>query len=144
MKKRITLQFDLGSKLLLLFLGVGLWIIALKPITDAPQAGAETYEEVKMRDRINTDIFNTAASTRTSEDYNRPTQSSSQSYNEGGNRSLNLERIAPPPWNTLGANQMLIDSELPHLMRDYGYTRMEAYCHFILWELTALERRMRE
>jgi len=156
MKKKITLQIDLGSKLLIGFVGAGLWIIALKPITNTSQAQSsdwdteqrERKEQYEKQDKESsfgrTGIFNSAASSRKSENYDRPAHTGSQSYNTVGSRSSNVERIAPPPWNSLGSNQMLIESELPNLMRDYGYSRMEAYCHFILWEVSALERRMRE
>ena len=50
-------------------------------------------------------------------------------------------RFAPPPWNTLGRNQMLCYEELPKLMKDYDYTRDQAYLHCILWEISAIERR---
>ena len=51
------------------------------------------------------------------------------------------ERFAPAPWNSLGQNQMLIDRGLETLKRQYGYSRLEAYAHFICWELSAIERR---
>lgn len=66
------------------------------------------------------------------------TPSSLYAENQGSGLS---ERFAPPPWNSLGQNQIMIDQGLKELQSRYGYSRLEAYAHFICWELSAIERR---
>lgn len=56
-------------------------------------------------------------------------------------QSRSPEQFAPPLWNSLGNNQMLLQQELPDLVSRHGYTKDQAYLHCILWELSALERR---
>ena len=58
-----------------------------------------------------------------------------------GPRVVDPRRFAPPLWNSLGRNQILCSQELDNLVRNYNYTRDQAYLHCILWEISALERR---
>jgi hypothetical protein len=127
-KKIITLRLDAASKIILLVLGAGVWFMALRPIGSSSANCAETDI---AGDPVISGPF-------------APANFGSTSINSS--KSVNLvqatdSRFAPAPWNSLGQNQMMIERGLADLVRTYGYSRLEAYAHYICWELSAIERR---